>query len=207
MQQPTINEELIEACLAGDRRAQRALYDLSLPRLRYLAERYLFDGGERADALQESYLRIFKHLDRFDGERAGFLTWAGRITINVCLRRNARHEDRNDGQIEDLLTDAVAPEPGPLRQLTDAELLIWLRRMPHAYYVVFNLHAVDGYGYAEVARLLGITPELARQRFSRARAWLRKDIARNGAGPLSPGGPVRRDALVIPILLALQSII
>ena len=202
MPNSAINKELLAACRAGDRRAQRALYDHSLPRLRYLAERYLYEAEDRQDALQESYLRVFQHLDQFDADRGSFLTWAGRITINVCLKRNRRHGEHITAELATVVDEPVTTEPGPLKQLTDAELLDWLKRMPHAYFVAFNLHCVEGYEYQEVAELLSITPALARQRVTRARAWLRKDLDRGGNTPLTIK---RREAAVVPLLLAIQA--
>ena len=202
MPNSAINEELLTACRAGDRRAQRALYGFSLPRLRYLSERYLYQEEDRQDALQESYLRVFQHLHQFDPARGSFLTWAGRITINVCLRKNRRHGDRITAELATAIYEPVTTDPGPLRQLTDAELLVWLRRMPHAYFVAFNLYCVDGYGYPEVAELLGITQVLARQRVTRARAWLRKNLDLGMDTPLTIK---RRGAAVAPLLLALQA--
>lgn len=197
-----INKDLLTACQAGDRRAQRTLYDVSLPRLRYLAERYLYNGEDQQDALQESYLRVFQHLDQFDPNRGNFLTWAGRITINVCLRKNRRHGEYITAELATVIDEPITTDPGPLRQLTDGELLDWLRRMPHAYFVAFNLHCVDGYSYREVAELLSITPALARQRVARARAWLRKDLDRPADHPLTVK---RRGAAVVPLLIALQA--
>ncbi|NJC28407.1 RNA polymerase sigma factor [Neolewinella antarctica] len=198
-----IDAALISACLANQQRAQRCLYDISLPTLRFLAHRYLLNEAETQDALQESYLSIFKNLAQFDPTRGSFRTWAGRITINTCLKRN-----RKQASITTEILDASLQKPcataGPLSQLTDKELLNWVKRMPHPYYTVFNLHAVEGYRHQEIAEMIGITPALSRQRLTRARAWLKQEIQTEPEHPLRDWVRHRPNTMITPVIIALH---
>ena len=174
MAQP-IDNRLIARCLRGERPAQRALYERLLPTLSLVAKRYLQRPDDVKDVLQETFISIFKHLGQYDAGRAAFLTWATRITINACLRQNRRCPAARESELLEE-RDAPAVAPSGLTNLTNAELIAFLRRMPPDFYAVFSLHVIDGFTHAEIATSLGIDPALSRQRLTRARAWLRRHL-------------------------------
>ena len=68
----TVPDHLIQRCLNGERKAQRELYDLTLPYLRAIVQRQLYKSQEWNDVLQEIYLRIFRSLAQFDARKAIF---------------------------------------------------------------------------------------------------------------------------------------
>ncbi|OAV43899.1 RNA polymerase sigma factor [Lewinella sp. 4G2] len=206
MAHPPINEQLIKACRANQRQAQRRLYELSLPRLRYLAQRYLTDAEATQDVLQEAYLSIFQHLDQFDGSRSQFSTWAGRITINKCLARNRRAPTEVCLPPEDIPRQTLDAARNALEQLTDLELVTWLKQMPRDYYLVFNLAAVEGYDHPEIARMLSITPAVSRQRLSRARKWVKRELDRQPDHPLREFFRRKPDSLAAPLAVVIQLI-
>lgn len=166
---------MLHSCLAGHRAAQRQLYDRTLPYLHLVCRRYLRYPADLKDALQESYVAIFAGLGSYDPARANFKTWSTRVAINVCLRHNERYARRStDELVVNLHEPAVSPEA--YARLSAEELIAWLRRMPTAYFTVFNAHVIDGFSHQEIARLYGIEPELSRQRLRRARKWLKKHL-------------------------------
>lgn len=200
----TVSPALIAGCLANRRAAQRELYDSCLPHLSFVARRYLNNPSDEADVLQESFLSIFRHLDQYDAGRATFRTWAGRIVVNHCLKRNAGAARR---------TAVEAAQPAPpraisaeaLTRLDQQELRDWLRTMPPAYYTVFNLAVVEGYDHAEIARLLRIDPALSRQRLRRARRWLAEACRTDTDSPLHAEFVARNRLRLSPLLLLILS--
>lgn len=83
-----VDHGLIKSCVAQNRKAQKQLYEQLLPYLRAIASWYLRDTSYVKDALQESFIRIFKNMDRYDSNKASLSQWAARITINRCLSYN-----------------------------------------------------------------------------------------------------------------------
>ena len=201
-----IDQRLINACLAGQRPAQRELYDRCLPYLGLIARRYLNDQGEAKDVLQESFISIFKNLRQFDAARAGFKTWSTRIVINNCLKRNEKNKRRHT---EELLPErhgeAIAPEV--LTAFSNRELTDWLKTMPPEFYAVFNLSVVEGYSHAEIADLLGIDAALSRQRLSRARKWLARACATDQSSPLRAEFVKRNRLKIAPLALTILTLI
>ncbi|MCK5701663.1 MAG: RNA polymerase subunit sigma-24, partial [Cyclobacteriaceae bacterium] len=55
-------KELIEACVKGDRLAQRNLYDLFSKRMYMVCVRYTKSQQEAEDVLQDSFIKVFKNL-------------------------------------------------------------------------------------------------------------------------------------------------
>jgi len=201
-----IDPKLIADCIANQRAAQRQLYDRCLPYLSLIARRYLRKEAEVKDVLQDSFIAIFQKLHQFDAGRASFKTWATRIVINNCLKRN----DKQAGSVTvELHPDVHAPalDPEVLTTFNNKELTDWLRQMPQQYYEVFNLNIVEGFSHAEIAELLGIDAALSRQRLSRARKWLARACRTDTNSPLRAEYTYRKRLQITPLLLAVLACI
>lgn len=177
---PSIDTDLICRCIKNERKAQRALYDILLPYLENICRRYLYDENEVEDLLQVSFVHIFSNLSKFDVEKAGFRTWATKITINNCLKRNRKKRELFPEEI-DSLQPIVHISPDIINKLALEDLLRYLKKMPANYFEVFNLYVLDGYSHEEIAQMLDIEPALSRKRLSRARMWLNDRFSSNCA--------------------------
>ena len=171
----TINEKLIKACRSQDRIAQKQLYKLLLPYLRAVANRYLRDTSYVKDVLQESFVKIFKNINKYDSKKAPIKKWAAKIVVNNSLNYNERvigyTKEEFDGSRHD-----VVYTPQVTGEFTDEHLLRILKQLPKGYFEVFNLFVIDGYKHEEIAKILGISEALSRKRLSRAKGWLKKNI-------------------------------
>lgn len=148
------------------------MYQLLLPYLRAIANRYLKDDSYVKDALQESFVKIFLNIQKYDPGRATIEKWAARITINCCLNYNKRVI----GKVKEELSTQFSQmqlSPKILESLSQEDLLRFLKRMPQEFFEVFNLQVIDGYTHKEISKLLGISEALSRQRLSRARTWVK----------------------------------
>lgn len=173
-----IDNDLLESCAAQNRGAQKQLYQLLLPYLRAVANRYLRDTSYVKDVLQESYVKIFKNIDKYDFNKAPVKQWAAKITINNCLNYNKRviGIPKEEFVIEKHQTSVT---PAVLQNWSHENMLTVLKRMPEGYFEVFNLFAIDGYAHDEIAAMLGISEALSRKRLARARNWLKKTFHEN----------------------------
>jgi RNA polymerase sigma-70 factor (ECF subfamily) len=169
-------DDIAAGCLAGDPKAQRALFDFLLPYLRHAVQRYVWQEEEVQDVLQEAFVRIFRSLDQFDASKAQVQTWATRIAINQAItsgkRQAARPEVRHS-------PEEAGEGPAVLEDLAAEDLLHELRRMPSELYEVLMLHAVDGHDHGEIAGMLGISVWSSRKRLSRARKWVKNHFGRH----------------------------
>jgi RNA polymerase sigma-70 factor (ECF subfamily) len=159
--------------VARDRQAQRQLYSQLLPYLSAVAERYLHDTSYSGDVLQESFIKIFKNIEKYDAARAPFAQWAAKIVIYNAINYNRRVVSPPFLEIQSAGNDLLVNQP-VAQDITDEYLLSVLKKMPKDYFEVFNLYIIDEYKHEEIAQILGITEALSRQRLSRAKAWLKQ---------------------------------
>lgn len=180
-----IREDLITACKANNRKAQKQLYLELLPYLRAVCLRYLHQSNMVKDILQEVFLLIFKKIDQFDAEKGIFLKWAVRITINTTLNYNNRNKEKNIIEFRPIIHDT--PQiPKAYYEMSDEVLLKLLKEMPKQYYEVFNMFVVDAFSHEEIAAALGINIDLSRKRLSRGRQWLKNKFQIHS--PVDMGG-------------------
>jgi RNA polymerase sigma-70 factor, ECF subfamily len=163
--------DLVEAARAGDHHAFAQLLRRYDDRMRGLAYKLLADRSKMDDALQESYLKAFRALDRFK-EGSDFGTWLYRITYNTCIDelRRARRSPLAPA-------DPVEPSsgrPGPEREVTAAESVRQaLATLPPDQRLTVVLVDGEGFDNATAAKILGVAPGTVASRLHRARAALR----------------------------------
>ncbi|MFQ5412024.1 MAG: RNA polymerase sigma factor [Phycisphaerae bacterium] len=76
--------ELVERCRTGEREAQRELYTRTIDPIHRLLLRMTNSEEDAFDLAQETYVRAFTRIDRFDG-RSSVRTWLYRIAVNEAL--------------------------------------------------------------------------------------------------------------------------
>ena len=168
-------------------------------RMRGLAYRLLADRHGMDDALQESYLKAYRALDRF---RAGsdFGTWLYRITYNACIDE-LRKRKRSPVSSEDPV-DPVSSSPGPERVVSASETVrAALATLPIDQRVTVVLVDGEGFDHREAAKILGVQPGTVASRLHRARAALRQHPRGGGAvtEPVEPDVFVRTALQLLPV--------
>lgn len=168
-------KELIEACVKGDRQAQRQLYDIFASKMFFVCLRYTKSQQEAEDVLQDSFVKVFNNLKGYRGDsRLGY--WIKRIVINTALNSQRKKlymypmVDVEDIQLND-------HQVKPLAAFRMEELLSMINSLPEGCRVVFNLFAIEGYSHKEIASMLGISEGTSKSQYARARKLLKEKIA------------------------------
>lgn len=81
---------LLAAIAAGDRDAFRELYARYSPALFSLALRLLNDYATAEEALQDAFVKIWRHAATYDGRKSRPFTWAVTILRRTCFDRIRR---------------------------------------------------------------------------------------------------------------------
>ncbi|MCX4474074.1 sigma-70 family RNA polymerase sigma factor [Micromonospora sp. NBC_01655] len=129
----------------------------------------LVDRDSADDLTQETYLRAFRALPRFEG-RSSARTWLLGIARRACadhLRTVVRRRRLAERLVTHAHTDR--PYPDPAGQLGAADLV---RRLPAERRGAFVLTQLLGLSYAEAATVEGVPVGTIRSRVARARADL-----------------------------------
>jgi RNA polymerase sigma-70 factor (ECF subfamily) len=162
--------------------------------------RMLASFHEADDAVQETFLRAWRHRDRLDGEGA-VRPWLYRIATNVCLdmlRRRSRQARRVASHTEvpwlepypDVLLDLVDGE-GPEAAVVDREtielaFLAALQVLPPRQRAALVARDVLGWPAAETAEVLETSVAAANSALQRARATMRGHLPRRRSDWASP---------------------
>ncbi|MBO6937423.1 MAG: sigma-70 family RNA polymerase sigma factor [Deltaproteobacteria bacterium] len=116
---PDVSERaLLEAAQEGDRRAFGKLVRMHQRRVHACALKMLGDRGEAEDAVQETFVRAWRALGRFDG-RSKLSTWLYRICVNVSLNVIRRRKRVSAADVDD--PRIPEPEADPTQGVTDPE--------------------------------------------------------------------------------------
>lgn len=171
------DRELIAAHRAGDSEAFEELVREFRKPLIVHAQRKLQCDAAAEDAFQETLVRAYRALPKFEGDyRLG--PWLHRIMANVCVDEANRR--RRDGEkIEYLAAQpttrrtAAGPEDELGLNVDDTQLNAALEDLSGTQKEALVLRFFDELDYDEVAQISGVSEQNARARVSRARAAVR----------------------------------
>jgi RNA polymerase sigma-70 factor (ECF subfamily) len=170
----------VRAIRAGQIDAFAGIVQRHAPTLRRLLRRFLRGSDDVDDALQESLLRAYRALDRYDPTLA-LSPWLRRIAVNVALdelRRQGRANPvANSGPIlERLRSGSGADRAVELDEILD-EVEAALDGMPIDLAAVFRLRVQEDLGYREIAESLDIPMGTVMSRLARARGRVAAHLA------------------------------
>lgn len=173
-----IDPQLLKAAGQGDRKAQYALYRVVFPVLMSVCVRYHRNEQDAATALNNGYLKIIQHIDRFLEGEAPFEAWIRRIMINTLI--DAFRKDKKWRELT-VFTDAIekAYPDEPIdwneadQKLNAQHLERLLCRLPPVTQQVFNMFALDGYSHREISETLGMSEGTSKWHVNHARTQLK----------------------------------
>ncbi len=165
---------LITLCLRSDRQAQHTLYKRYCDAMFNICYRMMGTEAEAEDALQESFIDIFRRLDTFRQE-SSLGAWIKRIVINHCLnelkKRRVKFEELTDKTNEVYEEDYQQEEDSSYEVLKVKQAIM---QLPDGYRTVLTLYLLEGYDHKEIAEIVGIQESGSKSQYSRARAKLRE---------------------------------
>lgn len=157
----------------------------------HVAYRMLGDSNEAADAVQEIFLKVFRNIQRFRGDST-LKTWIYRIAFSEILNRlrwwkrrfrssTVSLDDDRDGRGQ--VFHLIAPDPSPLHVLESKErehaIQQALTKLSGEHRSIVILRDIEGFSYSEIAEILGISSGTVKSRLARARADMKKTLARH----------------------------
>lgn len=180
---------LIAAARDGDRVAFGALVRRHEDRVFAVCLRTLRDREAALDAAQDTFVTVFRKLDRFDG-RSAFTTWLHRVAVNTCLDRLRREKRRRTSPLDDHLdpADPLAHETIEAAGLRP-ELQAALDDLPAEFRSAVILVDVLGFGTEDAAEVLGVARGTIKSRAFRGRRLLAEALGNRDDPPERPTVP------------------
>ena len=173
-------EQLVARARAGDREAFEELVREHADRLHAVVLRICGDVHEAEEVTQETFLRAWRSLERFEG-RSRFFTWLYRIGVNEAKRRLERGGRRpRTTSLEDPAIEVADDRPGPDARAEAGDLQRALERaildLPVKYRMPLVLRDVEGLSTAEAADIMDLAEAAFKSRLHRARLAVREAV-------------------------------
>ncbi|HMV83861.1 MAG TPA: RNA polymerase sigma factor [Blastocatellia bacterium] len=146
-----------------------------------VAWRMLGNQDDARDAAQETFLRVYKHLHKFDPAQE-FSAWLYRIAVNVCHDLARKRSRGNPVSLEEEMEAGNFAEPVSPHNTERSAMCAQERRMvaralatlPEKQRAAIILRDLEGLPTEEVARILGSTPTTVRSQISVARTKIKE---------------------------------
>jgi RNA polymerase sigma-70 factor, ECF subfamily len=197
--QGTDEAALLERLRVGDEAAYEQMVRHFGGRLLAVAQRILRNEEDARDAVQSAYLSAFRGLPRFEGG-SQLSTWLHRIVVNAALMKLRSRKRRPEESIEPLLptyledghhTEQFSRHDIPAdillqREQTRALVRTCIDELPDRYRSILVMRDVEDVSNAEVAQMLGVTPNAVKIRLHRARQALATLLRRRMADERRP---------------------
>jgi RNA polymerase sigma-70 factor (ECF subfamily) len=178
--------DLIAAVLKGDAASFEPLIEKYSPRVFATARRYARRESEVEDIVQEVWLKAFQKLASFRGD-APFEHWLMRLAVRTCYDFLRGHQRNRESTFSDLTEpeedwlERFGSQPDSASEQADAARQLIERIMeelsPPARLII-TLLEIEDRSVKEIAKLTGWSVPLVKVRAFRARAEMRKLLAR-----------------------------
>jgi RNA polymerase sigma-70 factor, ECF subfamily len=189
------DRELVDRAREGDAPAFGQLVRRHQERIQRLAMHLLRDRAEAEDVMQETFIRAYRALSRFDGRSEPY-TWFYRIAINLSLntlrarksRRTTTEPDeaRLDALLSEKQTMSDAPDDAVRNQLY-AALSQGIDELSDTLRTTLVLVCIDGRSHEEAATVLGAPEGTIAWRVHEARRKLKEYMVKRGFDPEEMG--------------------
>ena len=179
-----VETRLAQLSRNGDRRAFGELVDLYRDKIHRLAERMLMNKQDSEDIVQETFIRVYLNLNRYDDTKR-FSTWIYRIGKNLCidlLRKKKETfsldaeitEDHGLSRYEMLSSEEVTPETHAIQSEAKESVNRIIKTLPEKYQSVLILHYIYDMSLQEIGSELKMPITTIKTRLHRGRDFLRK---------------------------------
>ena len=179
--EPMEDAELVSRYLEGDERAFQELANRYHGRLLNFVYRTIGDRDRSEDLVQETFVRVYRHLHRFDPTKK-FSTWIYTIAGNLA-KNELRNRSRNPLILFQTLTKNREDDDRPLtwedRTFLPDELFRKrhlreqveraVKELPEHHREVFELREMEGKSYEEIAEITNTKLGTVKSRLNRAR--------------------------------------
>jgi RNA polymerase sigma-70 factor (ECF subfamily) len=177
-----IDAALVEQALEGELEAFNRLVVRHQDHLFALVFRLVPDRDQAADAVQEAFFNAYRSLGSFRG--GSVRSWLGKIAVNAAMdmqrarrRRPAQpYPELEDESWQPPAGEGAEPESRSIAAERTRALAVALAGLPADQRNCIVLFDVEGYDYAEIARLMGVSVGTVKSRIHRGRVSLRASL-------------------------------
>jgi len=164
-------QQLIQQCVANNRRGQEELYLKFYPALFALCKKFFADGHEALDALNDGMLKVYKNIGGYNNTKGDFFNWMYTIVRNTAIdklkiKRQPFTAELNDN-IQSSFTD------NPVAGLEWKDIYKLLDALPPATRAVCSLFYLEGFSIKDISGRLTMSEGTVKWHLSETRHKLK----------------------------------
>lgn len=164
-------ESLVKACIDGDRKAQKLLFESYAPRLFGYIRRFVPNHHDAQDILVEAFYKILVHLNQCK-DLLFFEAWMRRIAVNEALMFLRKQKTKMDfAELEANFTERIEEDVYDLE--SDQYIEASLDQLPKGCRAVFELFVFEQFSHQEIAEKLGISVHTSKSQLAFAKLKLK----------------------------------
>jgi RNA polymerase sigma-70 factor, ECF subfamily len=174
--------ELIYRSRQNDLKSFQKLVEMHQSFVYSLSFRLLHNDDDACDAVQETFIRVWKHLHRFDTEMR-FATWLYKIATNICYDRIKALKRRNNLISFDVESAMLVNQPSLENMETSiinnelAHMIKFLtNELTPKQKIVFTLRDLEGLEVEEIMEITGLSPAKVKSNLYCARQFMREKL-------------------------------
>jgi RNA polymerase sigma factor (sigma-70 family) len=144
--------------------------------------RYVDTYEQAVEVTNDGFVKIFRSFGRFeirdrDKIEIVLIGWMRRIMINSSIDfRRRQNKIPETSEISENSWDFEDKSQLSDSSIKYKELICLIKELPPAYQLVFNLHVIEGYSHAEIAKMIGISVGTSKSNLFKARTHLQKKL-------------------------------
>ncbi|MEN5083050.1 sigma-70 family RNA polymerase sigma factor [Bosea sp. TWI1241] len=165
-------ERALEACASGDKNALRRIYDQECPRMIGVAQRMLKRRALAEEAVQDTFILIWRNATRYDRQRGAGLTWIYAILRNrsLSILRDERRLETDESPVAAEVPSEEEDPEAVMSRLSDGEALRGcLETLPAPRRSMVLLAFATGLSHGEIAGRVGMP-------LGTVKSWIRRSL-------------------------------
>lgn len=177
-----LNNEIIQQIKKNDRKVILRLYEHTFNVLMSTAVRYKSNREDQMAIVNSAFMKIIDSIDQYK-VGSNYFSWSKRIVSNTVIddfRKNKSYKALFNAEIDetaDTVTRDFTPEAYKEMEVEEVQQI--LDQLPPATKITFNLFAIDGYSYKEIAEELNVGYETVKWHVKEARKRLKILLSEN----------------------------
>ena len=134
----TPEQELVDLCKKGNRKAQKAIYDRLAPKMFPLCMRYVGERATAEDVLQEGFVTLFSRIGSYKGE-GSFEGWSRKIFVNTALMYLRKKDALKMSDGLETARNLASDITSQTANIGYKELMTLIMTLPTCFRTVYNM--------------------------------------------------------------------
>jgi RNA polymerase sigma-70 factor (ECF subfamily) len=162
--------ELIQGCIANDRKAQEQLYRQHFAAMMSMSMRYTSDRDLAAEIVNSGMLRVFQKIQLYEA-KGSLEGWIRRIVFHAV----SDHFKKEKKYVQFMVFEEkeAVQMPEAVSNVYYEDLIKLVHRLPSMTQKVFTLYAIEGFSHLEIGAALNISDGTSKWHVSNARQKLK----------------------------------